>query len=121
MYPSFFSFAPNTSAMSRATEGFSAIQTIIRYSFSGTKVIKRGQGQSFDQTIDEFMEIASLSSDQDDDKKEKHGVRLMTVHASKGLEFDVVFVVGLEDGLFPSKNFAKKVQGCLCADKSFTS
>ncbi len=45
----FFSFAPNTSAMSRATEGFSAIQTIIRYSFSGTKVIKRGQERNYKQ------------------------------------------------------------------------
>ena len=49
MYPSFFSLAPNTSAMSRATEGFSAIQTIIRYSFSGTKVIKRGQERNYKQ------------------------------------------------------------------------
>jgi DNA helicase-2/ATP-dependent DNA helicase PcrA len=32
----------------------------------------------------------------------------MTVHASKGLEFDYVFVSGLEDGLFPSKNFGSK-------------
>src|SRR3989344_2691669 len=35
------------------------------------------------------------------EKKEKDGVRLMTVHASKGLEFAYVFVTGLEEGLFP--------------------
>ena len=39
MYPSFLSFAPSTSAMSRATEGFSAIQTIIRFSFLGNAKI----------------------------------------------------------------------------------
>ena len=55
--------------------------------------------------IDEFMERIGLSSDQDDDKTEKSGVRLMTIHSAKGLEFDIVFVVGLEEGLFPSENF----------------
>ena len=35
-------------------------------------------------------------------EKEKGGISLMTVHAAKGLEFDAVFVVGLEQGLFPS-------------------
>jgi len=38
------------------------------------------------------------------DKKEK-SVRLMTVHASKGLEFKNVFIVGLEEGLFPHSGF----------------
>ena len=37
-------------------------------------------------------------------------VRLMTIHASKGLEFDYVFISGLEDGLFPSKLDAKPTQ-----------
>jgi len=58
--------------------------------------------------LDEFLELASLSSDQDDDKKELEGVRLMTIHASKGLEFEYVFIVGLEEDLFPSKNFSGK-------------
>ena len=60
--------------------------------------------KSFQNSYEAFMEIASLSSDQDDDKKEISGIRLMTVHASKGLEFDFVFIVGLEEDLFPSKN-----------------
>ena len=47
------------------------------------------------------MEDTSLASDQDSDKEEKDGVRLMTVHASKGLEFSYVFITGLEEGLFP--------------------
>jgi len=57
--------------------------------------------------IEKLLEDASLASDQDgimlsEEKKEKKdAVRLMTVHASKGLEFKYVFVVGLEDGLFP--------------------
>ena len=60
------------------------------------------------ETLEDFLELASLSSDQDDDKKEVTGVRLMTIHASKGLEFDYVFIVGLEEDLFPAKNFSGK-------------
>ncbi len=51
--------------------------------------------------IEEFLESAALASDQDDLKEEANAVRLMTVHASKGLEFPYVFIVGLEEGLFP--------------------
>ena len=51
--------------------------------------------------LESFLESAALASDQDELKDEKNSVRLMTVHASKGLEFDYVFMVGLEDGLFP--------------------
>lgn len=55
-----------------------------------------------------FLEETSLQSDQDNDTKEKKGVRLMTVHASKGLEFNHVFVVGLEQDLFPHKNIGNR-------------
>lgn len=53
--------------------------------------------------ISAFLAEAALAGDQDelDRTKEKGGVTLMTVHAAKGLEFDVVFVSGLEQGLFP--------------------
>lgn len=44
---------------------------------------------------------AALVADQDEIAENKTGVRLMTVHAAKGLEFKHVFVSGLEDGLFP--------------------
>jgi DNA helicase-2/ATP-dependent DNA helicase PcrA len=49
-----------------------------------------------------FAAEAALASDQDElDRKETKGVTLMTVHAAKGLEFDVIFVTGMEEGLFP--------------------
>jgi len=53
--------------------------------------------------LTKLLEDAALASDQDelDKPKEKEGIRLMTVHASKGLEFKYIFIVGLEDGLFP--------------------
>jgi DNA helicase II / ATP-dependent DNA helicase PcrA len=50
-----------------------------------------------------FMEDVALLTDQDNDKEEdKDKVTLMTVHSSKGLEFKNVFIVGLEENLFPS-------------------
>lgn len=54
--------------------------------------------------IERLLEEAALQSEQDqlDIDKDKGGISLMTVHAAKGLEFDAVFVVGLEQGLFPS-------------------
>ncbi len=49
-----------------------------------------------------FLAEAALASDQDEmDQGEKKGVTMMTVHAAKGLEFDTVFVSGMEEGLFP--------------------
>jgi DNA helicase II / ATP-dependent DNA helicase PcrA len=54
------------------------------------------------QSLGEFLSSAALSSDVDDKGKEEEKVTLMTLHASKGLEFPVVFLVGLEQGLFPS-------------------
>src|SRR3989338_7654547 len=53
------------------------------------------------ETIEPFLESAALASDQDELKEEKNQVRLMTVHAAKGLEFPYVFIIGLEEGLFP--------------------
>ncbi len=52
--------------------------------------------------IEKMLEEAALQSDQDELAEKSDGVVLLTVHASKGLEFDVVFVTGLEQGLFPS-------------------
>ena len=55
----------------------------------------------FEEAIEKMIEDVSLASDQDGDKENVDAVRLMTVHASKGLEFSYVFVTGLEEGLFP--------------------
>lgn len=58
-----------------------------------------------DEGIQKLITDAALAADQDTLMEEKAGVRLMTVHASKGLEFDYVFITGLEDGLFPHRKF----------------
>jgi DNA helicase-2/ATP-dependent DNA helicase PcrA len=53
--------------------------------------------------IEAFLSNAALATDQDELSENKDAVRLMTVHASKGLEFDHVFIAGLEQDLFPFK------------------
>jgi DNA helicase-2/ATP-dependent DNA helicase PcrA len=61
-----------------------------------------------EEGLEKLMEEAALVSDQDELKEDANAVRLMTVHAAKGLEFEVVFVVGLEDGLFPHGSFREE-------------
>ncbi len=66
--------------------------------------------------IAEFLEEVSLATDIDRWDKETDSLNLMTLHCAKGLEFSSVFVVGLEDGLLPSRqNFddeAKLAEEC---------
>ncbi len=57
-----------------------------------------------EEGMEKFLENAALASDQDELKENKDAVRLMTVHASKGLEFEHVFIAGLEQDLFPLKH-----------------
>ena len=53
-------------------------------------------------TLSEYLDTISLSSSIDSLEEEDNHVKLMTIHSSKGLEFDYVFIAGMEDGLFPS-------------------
>jgi DNA helicase-2/ATP-dependent DNA helicase PcrA len=53
-------------------------------------------------TLQTFLEEMSLISDVDSLKEEAKSITLMTLHISKGLEYPVVYIVGLEEGLFPS-------------------
>lgn len=63
-----------------------------------------GMSREF-ETVDEFLEQVSLVADTDElpdpDDPSDTGVVLMTLHAAKGLEFPVVFMVGMEEGVFP--------------------
>lgn len=55
------------------------------------------------KTLDVFLQQISLITNTDNDENEEDSfVKLMTVHSSKGLEFDTVFIVGMEENLFPS-------------------
>lgn len=54
--------------------------------------------------ISDFLEEISLVADIEEHKSEDNAVTLMTLHSAKGLEFKVVFIVGMEDGIFPHQN-----------------
>ncbi|MEA5564450.1 DNA helicase PcrA [Anabaena sp. UHCC 0399] len=60
------------------------------------------QEENEDVSLTAFLQSTALSSDLDNLKEGQTAVSLMTLHASKGLEFPVVFLVGLEQGLFPN-------------------
>ncbi len=55
-------------------------------------------------SLEEFLLEISLVSDMEEHKNNSDVVTLMTVHSAKGLEFDHVFIIGLEEGLFPHSN-----------------
>lgn len=71
--------------------------------------IAQERGQESEQTFDggdlaAFLAHASLEAGDNQAEAGQEAVQLMTVHAAKGLEFDVVFMTGLEEGLFPHEN-----------------
>ena len=54
-----------------------------------------------DDAVDRLLEETALVADQDSYEKDSDAVTLITLHAAKGLEFDAVFITGLEEGVFP--------------------
>ena len=54
-----------------------------------------------ENSLSEFLEGITLSSDLDNMEEQEDSVTLMTLHSAKGLEFPVVFLVGMEEGIFP--------------------
>ncbi|MES2003642.1 MAG: UvrD-helicase domain-containing protein [Bacteroidota bacterium] len=59
-------------------------------------------GELGDKTLGSYLQQITLLTDADDDKQNTDVVKLMTIHAAKGLEFGCVFVGGIEESLFPS-------------------
>ncbi len=57
--------------------------------------------ETAENTLAEFLEGITLSSDSDEIDENQDKVTLMTLHSAKGLEFPVVFLVGMEEGIFP--------------------
>ncbi len=64
-------------------------------------VAREYQEASAEPTLSEFLQQISLFSDQDELAEERSLVTLMTLHNAKGLEYRAVFLVGMEDGVFP--------------------
>jgi DNA helicase-2/ATP-dependent DNA helicase PcrA len=71
---------------------------------NGIKAFSAQQTEDDQNTLSEFMIDVALLTDADNEKDEdKNKITMMTIHSSKGLEFPHVFLVGLEENLFPSQ------------------
>ena len=68
------------------------------------KAIDEFTHRSQDKSLRQFLEEVTLLTDIDNWKEQVNRITLMTMHSSKGLEFPVIFVTGLEDGLLPHYN-----------------
>ncbi len=62
-------------------------------------------------SLEEFLEEISLVSDIEEHKNNSEVVTLMTVHSAKGLEFNNVFIAGMEEGIFPHNNSFNELSG----------
>jgi DNA helicase II / ATP-dependent DNA helicase PcrA len=84
-------------------EGIARIENIEEL-LNGIKDFTEGQKEidGARGTLSEFMEDVALATDLDNDTGDDDRVALMTIHLAKGLEFPNVFIVGLEEDLFPS-------------------
>ncbi|WP_428233106.1 ATP-dependent helicase [Flavobacterium sp.] len=84
-------------------EGMAKIQNIEEL-LNGLKDFTEGQKEidGARGALSEFMEDVALATDLDNDTSDEDRVALMTIHLAKGLEFPHVFVVGMEEDLFPS-------------------
>ena len=96
-------------AVDLSTEGVDRAQNVQELLTAIHEFVDQRAQEGVDYTpITDFLSEVSLLTDQDDNLTDtSERVTLMTVHAAKGLEFPVVFIVGLEENLFPSQ-FAVK-------------
>lgn len=96
-------------AVDLSTEGVDRAQNVQELLTAIHEFVDQRAQEGIDYTpITDFLSEVSLLTDQDDNLTDtSERVTLMTVHAAKGLEFPVVFIVGLEENLFPSQ-FAVK-------------
>jgi DNA helicase-2/ATP-dependent DNA helicase PcrA len=88
-------------------EGISRVENIEELLNAIKEFVESGTEQNegdleYQGTLDEFMQDVALLTDADKDDGNTDKVSLMSIHAAKGLEFPYVFIVGLEENLFPS-------------------
>ena len=92
-------------ALDRTQEGIDRAQNVQELLNAIHEFVDQRTQEGIDYTpVTDFLSEVSLLTDQDENLTDtKERVTLMTVHAAKGLEFPVVFIVGLEENLFPSQ------------------
>jgi len=86
----------------KTPEGVSRYENI-QALLSGIKEFTEGVAEGESAFLADFMMDVALLTDADSKDDDKDHITLMTIHASKGLEFKYVYVVGLEENLFPSQ------------------
>ncbi len=82
----------------KSTESESRIENLGEF----LNVVIEYENEEADSSLGSFLENIALVTDLDNVDEEQDSVLLMTLHTAKGLEFPKVFLVGMEDGLFPS-------------------
>ncbi len=87
---------------SEGFEGETKIENVEEFISAAVEYEKRCAETDTEPTITGFIEEIALISDVDKYDENADAVVLMTVHSAKGLEFPVVFIAGMEDGIFPS-------------------
>lgn len=89
----------------KTTEGmarYENVQELLNSIKEWTESPSNEDGEMGDKTLGSYLQQITLLTDADDDKENTDVVKLMTIHAAKGLEFSCVFVGGIEETLFPS-------------------
>jgi DNA helicase-2/ATP-dependent DNA helicase PcrA len=89
----------------KSTEGlarYENIQELLNSIKEWTESPSNDDGELGDKSLGSYLQQITLITDADNDNGNEDTVKLMTVHAAKGLEFTCVFLVGLEESLFPS-------------------
>lgn len=94
------SAAPAALTQSPASQGIDPRLPLLNQPLAGTDA---DTGETL-SPLQAFLVHAALEAGDNQAQAGQDAVQLMTVHASKGLEFDAVFIVGLEEGLFPHEN-----------------
>lgn len=67
-------------------------------------ITKTFEDRTGSESLADFLEEISLIADISEHQEQEDVVTLMTIHSAKGLEFEVVFLIGMEDGIFPHQN-----------------
>lgn len=86
----------------KTVEGISRYENLVEL-LNAIKEFTEDDTNENDKTLSFFLQDIALLTDADKDNDDTDKVTLMTIHSSKGLEFKNVFVVGLEENLFPSQ------------------